>query len=230
MKQSFFSSSLLAAGMLLTGGAATASLDLSVYNMGDSEQIPSINLFESAGQSMQSGFALLGYMNGDWAFSQDDTGHISWSNGGHSYAQDALTYSQIVSIKNSFTNSLSNISPDEGGSVTNGGAFSLSGSSDYTGTNEIVLMVFNEEQSKFSLFTFKSTNGADFASYPGHLNDYLAFDFVSKQTAIEQELDWYVECVLGRGNAESGFILIPEPATATLGLMGLAALLMRRRR
>ena len=50
---------------------------------------------------------------------------------------------------------------------------------------------------------------------------------MDKAAALGSE--WYVECILGH-NTPDGFQLIPEPATATLGLLGLAALMMRRRR
>lgn len=54
----------------------------------------------------------------------------------------------------------------------------------------------------------------------------------TKEQALTNELDYYTECILGNINLQNNTIqlLIPEPATATMSLLGLTALMVRRKR
>lgn len=161
------------------------------------------------------------------------------ANGGNEYDQGNLSYSQIVDIRNNFVSTL-NISPSDNGSITNGGLFSLSGSYQQpTGlaleNTPLYLMVGNgstiDVSTEIAVFVFRKTEDGNLATYPSDPDfpgsNYL--DFLSRDKAVALESEWYVECILGH-NTPDGFQLIPEPATATLGLLGLAALMMRRRR
>lgn len=230
---------LLASGLTLTG-MAQADNSFTIYGSDEvDETIPQISISDAAGSPLSNGSAMLGYLNGSWSFSQDSlTGEITWQKGSDSYKQNQLTFSQMTEIKNSFTNSLT---PDPDattwtGNVTHGGAFNLTGSSNYAGNKEIILLIESKDGSGFSLFIFKNT-GTDetsipagtIATYPGLGGDnniYLNFGSLTQS----QNFDWYVDGLLTYGNAETGFQLVPEPATATLGLLGLAALMIRRKR
>lgn len=113
------------------------------------------------------------------------------------------------------------------GAITNGGQFSLSGTlaSGLEG-KPIVLLVNNDDSpGEFSMFTFRNVDTGELAKYPGVVGNDMTFFFGSQADAIIEGYEWYAIPLFN-----DNFNLVPEPATATLSLLGLAALMMRRRR
>lgn len=133
----------------------------------------------------------------------------------------------MAEIRQSFTTSLSAVSPEYPGAITNGGQFSLSGTlaSGLEG-KPIVLLVNNDDSpGEFSMFTFRNVDTGELAKYPGVVGNDMTFFFGSQADAITEGYEWYAIPLFN-----DNFNLVPEPATATLSLLGLAALMMRRRR
>lgn len=220
----------LASISFLAGGLVQAG-DYFISN----EENYNTSIADTLGIPISSGCAMLGTLT-NWNYNFNDA---KWANGGNEYDQGNLSYSQIVDIRNNFVSTL-NISPSDNGSITNGGLFSLSGSYQQpTGlaleNTPLYLMVGNgstiDVSTEIAVFVFRKTEDGNLATYPSDPDfpgsNYL--DFLSRDKAVALESEWYVECILGH-NTPDGFQLIPEPATATLGLLGLAALMMRRRR
>ena len=226
MKHSLLPSLLCAAaGAIITGGAASA-VTLTVHNVeenGDSYITP---IFDASGYSLQNGSALLGYLQDNtWSFDLVG-GKIEWSKNGTSTEQ--LSYSQMAEIRQSFTTSLSSVSPEYPGSITNGGKFSLSGTlaSGLEGKPIVLMISNNDSPGEFSLFTFQHVETGELAKYPGVVGENMIFIFGSQEETIAQGFEWYVTPLF----SDDFHLVIPEPATATLSLLGLAALMMRRRR
>lgn len=222
MKHSFLLCA--AAGLMLTGAASATTL--SVYNeneYGDSYNTP---IFDASGHSLANGSAMLGHLaSSTWSFDLTD-GNIQWSR--DNTPVDRLTYSQMVEIRQSFASSLSAVSPEYPGTITNGGQFSLSGTlaSGLEG-KPIVLLINNDDSpAEFSLFAFRNVTTGELAMYPGVVGDDMQFFFGSQEETAVQGYDWYATPLLG----DDFNLVVPEPATATLSLFGLAALMMRRRR
>lgn len=222
MKHSFLLCA--AAGLMLTGAASATTL--SVYNeneYGDSYNTP---ISDASGHSLANGSAMLGHLaSSTWSFDLTD-GNIQWSR--DNTPVDRLTYSQMVEIRQSFASSLSAVSPEYPGTITNGGQFSLSGTlaSGLEG-KPIVLLINNDDSpAEFSLFAFRNVTTGELALYPGVVGDDMQFFFGSQEEAAVQGYDWYATPLLG----DDFNLVVPEPATATLSLFGLVALMMRRRR
>lgn len=226
MKHSLLPSLLCAAaGAIITGGVASA-VTLTVYNEGDDEGSYITPIFDASGHSLQNGSALLGYLqDSTWSF--DLVGSkIEWSKNGTPTEQ--LSYSQMAEIRQSFTTSLSSVSPEYSGSITNGGKFSLSGTlaSGLEGKPIVLMISNNDSPGEFSLFTFQHVETGELAKYSGVVGKNMTFIFGSQEETIAQGFEWYVTPLF----SDDFHLVIPEPATATLSLLGLAALMMRRRR
>ncbi|MEE0764471.1 PEP-CTERM sorting domain-containing protein [Akkermansia sp.] len=220
----------LASISFLAGGLVQAG-DYFISN----EEDYNTSIADTLGIPLSSGCAMLGTLT-NWNYNFNDA---KWANGGNEYDQGNLSYSQIVDIRNNFVSTL-NISPSDNGSITNGGLFSLSGSYQQPAgltleNTPLYLMVGNgstiDVSTEIAVFVFRKTEDGNLATYPSDPDfpgsNYL--DFLSRDKAVALKSEWYAECILGH-NTPDGFQLIPEPATATLGLLGLAALMMRRRR
>lgn len=215
---------------LLSGGAALAD-SFTVSN----DDSSAYSLINSLGQSLNEGKATLGAFNSDsWSYNMATS---EWMFEGQSYNQDQLTYSQLINMQNSFTSTLnpSSIPGEQNGTVTNG-SFNLSGQyqSSSSLTSPVYLMVTGET-GELAVFVFKSVDNDSVFTYNDvDLSGTNMFEFwlTSRDQARESGLNYYMDCILGNvdSNLETIQLLVPEPATATLGLMGLAALMVRRRR
>lgn len=213
-----------AAGLMIAGGVASATT-LTVYNEDDYGESYNTPIFDASGHSLQNGSAMLGHLaSSTWSFDLVN-GKIEWSN--NNTPVDQLSYSQMAEIRQSFTTSLSAVSPEYPSTITNNGQFSLSGTlaSGLEGKPIVLLITNDDSPGEFSLFTFRNVETGELAKYPGAVGDDMMFFFGSQEEAIAQGYDWYVTPLFN-----DDFHLVPEPATATLGLLGLAALMMRRRR
>lgn len=213
-----------AAGLVLTGAASATTF--SVYNeneYGDSYNIP---IFDASGHSLENGSAMLGHLTSNtWSFDLAN-GKIQWSR--DNTPVDQLTYSQMTEIRQSFAGGLSAVSPEYPGTITNNGQFSLSGTvaSGLEGKPIVLLITNDDSPAEFSLFAFRNVTTGELALYPGVIGDDMQFFFGSQEEANVQGYDWYATPLLG----DDFNLVVPEPATATLSLLGLAALMMRRRR
>lgn len=217
---------LYVAASLIIGGGVASATTLTVYNEDDYGTSYIMPIFDASGHVLENGSAMLGYLTDNtWSFDLVG-GKIEWSKSGTPAGQ--LSYSQMAEIRQSFTTSLSSVSPEYPGAITNGGQFSLSGTlaSGLEG-KPIVLLISNDDSpGEFSLFTFQHVETGVLAKYPGIMGDDMSFFFGSQQEAMAQGYDWYVTPIFN----DDFQLVIPEPATATLSLLGLAALMMRRRR
>lgn len=226
MKHSLLPSLLCAvSGLMITGGTASATT-LTVYNEDEYGYSYITPIFDASGHSLQNGSALLGYLQDNtWSFDLVG-GKIEWSKNGTPAEQ--LSYSQMAEIRQSFTSSLSAVSEEYPGTITNGGQFSLSGTlaSGLEGKSIVLLIDNNNSPGEFSMFTFRDVTTGELAKYPAVVGDDMIFFFGSQEEAINQGYDWYVTPLFN----DDFHLVIPEPATATLSLLGLAALMMRRRR
>ncbi len=86
-----------------------------------------------------------------------------------------------------------------------------------------------------ALFVFKDVSSDSLLNYDNiDISGTETFDLwlTTKEQALTNELDYYTECILGNINLQNNTIqlLIPEPATATMSLLGLTALMVRRKR
>lgn len=222
MKHSFLLCA--AAGLVLTGAASATTL--SVYNENDYGDALVTPIFDASGHSLENGSTMLGHLTSStWSFDLVN-GNIQWSR--DNTPVDQLSYSQMVEIRQSFASSLSDVSPEYPGAITNNGQFSLSGTvaSGLEG-KPIVLLITNDDSSaEFSLFAFRKVTTGELALYPGVVGDDMQLFFGSQEEAATEGYDWYITPLLG----DDFNLVVPEPATATLSLLGLAALMMRRRR
>lgn len=237
MRLHSFSTSICVFACCLTGTLAQADVHFFVDN--DSANI---NLFDSNGAALNSGSAMLGSMeNSLWSY--DFTNSV-WSNNGNTYTQDELTGSQLEEIKSGFTPTLTNLDANQNGLIDNGGNFALSGTyappSESVNNSTVYLMISDSlslaDSFEFAIFVFRKWDDDSLRQYPGSLTgiDDVFLSMLTPEQATEYE-DYYVSCILG-SPLNGGFTLvsgggaIPEPATATLGLLGLVALTMRRKR
>lgn len=222
MKHSFLLCA--AAGLILTGAASATTL--SVYNVDAYGDAPITPIFDASGHSLENGAALLGHLTSStWSFDLVN-GNIQWSR--DNTPVDQLTYSQMVEIRQSFASSLSSVSPDEKGSIINNGQFTLSGTitSGLEGKPIVLLITSADSPAEFSMVAFRNVTTGELALYPGVVGDDMQFFFGSREEAAAEDYDWYATPLLG----DDFNLVVPEPATATLSLLGLAALMMRRRR
>lgn len=222
MKHSFLLCT--AAGLILTGAASATTL--SVYNVDAYGDAPITPIFDASGHSLENGAALLGHLTSStWSFDLVN-GNIQWSR--NNTPVDQLTYSQMVEIRQSFASSLSSVSPDEKGSIINNGQFTLSGTitSGLEGKPIVLLITSADSPAEFSMVAFRNVTTGELALYPGVVGDDMQFFFGSREEAAAEDYDWYATPLLG----DDFNLVVPEPATATLSLLGLAALMMRRRR
>lgn len=222
MKHSFLLCA--AAGLILTGAASATTL--SVYNVDAYGDAPITPIFDASGHSLENGAALLGHLTSStWSFDLVN-GNIQWSR--NNTPVDQLTYSQMVEIRQSFASSLSSVSPDEKGSIINNGQFTLSGTitSGLEGKPIVLLITSADSPAEFSMVAFRNVTTGELALYPGVVGDDMQFFFGSREEAAAEDYDWYATPLLG----DDFNLVVPEPATATLSLLGLAALMMRRRR
>ena len=86
-----------------------------------------------------------------------------------------------------------------------------------------------------ALFAYKDVSSDSLLNYDNiDISGTETFDLwlTTKEQALTNELDYYTECILGNINLQNNTIqlLIPEPATATMSLLGLTALMVRRKR
>lgn len=220
--RSLFTGTLVAC-VLLSGGIALAD-SLNVSN--------DWNLTNSQGQSLNGGTATLGVFNSNsWSYNMETQ---EWNFQDRNIAQDQLKYSDLVSMQTNFTNTL-----NQTGTVTNGSFNIEGGNYQFSAPAEspVFLMVTGQD-GETAVFVFRSVSGENnpVLNY-GSLDvsgsaPLLDLWLTSKEKAQTSDLDYYAECILGNVDLENGTVqlLVPEPATATLGLLGLAALMMRRRR
>lgn len=221
--RSFFTATL-AACAVLSGGTALAD-NFTISN--------DYSLINSLGQSLNGGKAILGAFNSDtWSY---DMKSSKWMFEGESYRQDQLTYSQLVNMQNSFTNTLTSIPEEQDGTVTNG-SFDLTGAYETpsTLTTPVYLMVTGET-GELAVFVFKKIADDSVLTYSDvDFSTTNLFDLwlTTQDRAPQLGCNYYMDCILGNVDTDRSEIqlLIPEPATATLGLLGLAALMTRRRR
>lgn len=222
MKHSFLLCA--AAGLILTGAASATTL--SVYNENDYGDAPITPIFDASGHSLENGSAMLGHLTSStWSFDLVN-GSIQWSR--DNTPVDQLTYSQMVEIRQSFASSLSSVSPEYPGTITSNGQFSLSGTitSGLEGKPIVLLITSADSPAEFSMVAFRNVTTGELALYPGVVGDDMQFFFGSQEEAAAEGYDWYATPLLGNDFN----LVVPEPATATLSLLGLAALMMRRRR
>lgn len=226
--RSFFTATLTACAVL-SGGTVSASNLIT----GNSET-PSYSLINSLGQSLNEGKAILGAFKSDsWSYNMESS---QWMFEGKSYHQDQLTYSQLVNMQNNFTSTLAptSIPPEENGTVTDG-SFVLSGAYQTPPsslTTPVYLMVTGKT-GELAVFVFKSMADDSVLTYNNlDLPSDTWFDLWLTTKEQAGENSYYMDCILGNEDTVNSTIqlLIPEPATATLGLLGLAALMTRRRR
>lgn len=218
----------VAFGALLSGGIASADS----FNVSNNDP-NAYSLANSFGQTLNGGSAILGAFNSNtWSYNMVTN---KWNFEGRSYTQDQLTYSDLVGMRNSFTSTL-----DQTGTVTNG-TFSIEGGNYQTSSpssdSPVYLMVTGEDGG-LAVFVFRSK-----LDDPSLEDPLLTYNDVSLSGTEILNLwlaakdpvstpDYYAECILGNVNLGNNTVqlLIPEPATATLSLLGLAALMVRRRR
>lgn len=86
-----------------------------------------------------------------------------------------------------------------------------------------------------AFFVFKNASSDSLLNYDNiKISGNEPFDLwlTTKEQALINDLDYYTECILGNINLENNTIqlLIPEPATTTMSLLGLTALMVRRKR
>lgn len=212
----------VAACVLLSGGLALADS----FNISND-----YSLTNSLGASLNEGSVTLGAFNSNtWSYNMETQ---EWNFQGRDIAQDQLKYSDLVNMQNSFTNTL-----NQTGTVTNG-SFNMEGA-DYQFTapaESPVCLMITGEGGETAVFVFRSVSGENnpVLNYGDlDISGSALFDLwlTTKENAQANELDYYAECILGNVNLENGAVqlLVPEPASATLSLLGLAALMMRRRR
>lgn len=213
------SATFVSCGLLSGGNASADSFNIS----------NDYSLTNSLGQPLSGGTAILGAFNSSsWSYNMETS---KWNFEGNSYTQDQLKYSDLVSMQNSFTSTLNTT-----GTVTDG-FFNIEGgqySSAPSSLSPVYLMVTGQT-GETALFVFKSVSGDSLLNYDNvDIIGSALFDLwlTNKDQAQANDLDYYAECILGNVDLENGTVqlLVPEPATATLGLLGLAALMMRRRR
>ena len=178
------------------------------------------SLINSLGEPLNAGNAILGTSS-------------RWNFQGNSYAQDQLKYSDLMSMQNNFTSALTNIPEEQNGGVADG-RFNLSGDYSSSLTSPVYLMVTGQD-GETALFVFKDVSSDSLLNYDNiDISGTETFDLwlTTKEQALTNELDYYTECILGNINLQNNTIqlLIPEPATATMSLLGLTALMVRRKR
>lgn len=210
----------LAACAFLSGGIASADK----FNISSD-----YSLTNSLGQLLDGGTAILGAFNSStWSYSMETS---KWSFEGTQ--KDQLTYSDLVSMQTSFTNAL-----NQTGEVAQG-SFNISGGtyqSPPSPESSPVCLMVTGENGETAIFVFRSViEGNPVLNYSDvDIQGQNLFDLwlASKENALASELPYYAECILGNINPTNNTVqlLVPEPATATLGLLGLAALIVRRRR
>ncbi len=224
--RSFFTATL-AACAVLSGGTTLADLLIA-----DNSEPPSYSLINSLGQSLNEGKAILGAFNSDsWSYEKSQ-----WKFEGKSYNQDELTYSQLVDMQNSFTSTLApeSISEEQDGTVTNG-TFTLNGiykTPPSSLTTPVYLMVTGKT-GELAVFVFRSVTNDSVLTYENlNLSNLSPLDLCLLPKTEASAGGYYMDCILGNVDRDLSTIqlLVPEPATATLGLLGLAALMTRRRR
>lgn len=140
----------------------------------------------------------------------------------------------------------------EQGTLTMGASGDFSASASFKGnavpeTNSSLLVAFigngsdASTSSEFSMFIFRSTTDDSQLTWQNLKNiDLTDLLLVDKATASSPDLglDYYAECIMGtvdpNDSTKITFVSatqsIPEPTTATLSLLGLTALMLRRRR
>lgn len=193
-------------------------------------QEPLIPLYDTSGQALNNGAAMLGTLEGSgWTY---DVQSNLWNDGQKSYAQKDLTFSQLVSIQTGFRSTLTSIDSDQSGTISNGGQFSLSGN--YTIDSALSgkpIYVKVQSDSGFSIFLVQSKDPTGSpATWPSDFTNEIFYDFQLESSVEMPDFPYYVTCILG-DTYNNGFqLLVPEPATATLSLLGMAALMVRRRR
>ncbi|WP_302014228.1 PEP-CTERM sorting domain-containing protein [uncultured Akkermansia sp.] len=189
-------------------------------------------MINSLGQSLNEGKAILGAFNSDsWSYEKSQ-----WKFEGKSYNQDELTYSQLVDMQNSFTSTLApeSISEEQDGTVTNG-TFTLNGiykTPPSSLTTPVYLMVTGKT-GELAVFVFRSVTNDSVLTYENlNLSNLSPLDLCLLPKTEASAGGYYMDCILGNVDRDLSTIqlLVPEPATATLGLLGLAALMTRRRR
>ncbi|WP_297667678.1 PEP-CTERM sorting domain-containing protein [uncultured Akkermansia sp.] len=212
---------------LFSGGIALADS----FNISNDDP-SAYSLTNSLGNPLNAGNAVLGAFNRNtWSY---DVTSRQWNFQGNSYAQDQLKYSDLMSMQNNFTSTLTNIPEEQNGSVTDG-SFNLSGDySSYTPTSPVYLMVTGQD-GETAFFVFKNASSDSLLNYDNiKISGNEPFDLwlTTKEQALINDLDYYTECILGNINLENNTIqlLIPEPATTSMSLLGLAALMVRRKR
>lgn len=229
IKYSFTACTFAVCGLLCGSlpQASAVNVHMNVVN-DDGEGNPTIPFYNISGQSLDNGAAMLGTLEGsNWSY---NTSSNLWYDGNTSYQQNELSFSQLVSIKNGFRNTLTETGGS--GSINNGGLFSLSG--EYTLDSALdgkPMYVKIESDSGFAIFLIQSKDPSGSpATYPSTIPGMdPTYDF-QLETAADKDFPYYVTCILGK-DYNGGFqLLVPEPATATLSLLGLAALMMRRKR
>ena len=189
------------------------------------------SLINSLGEPLNEGNAILGtFSSGTWSY---DVTTSRWNFQGNSYAQDQLKYSDLMSMQNNFTSALTNIPEEQNGGVADG-RFNLSGDYSSSLTSSVYLMVTGQD-GETALFVFKDVSSDSLLNYDNiDISGTETFDLwlTTKEQALTNELDYYTECILGNINLQNNTIqlLIPEPATATMSLLGLTALMVRRKR
>lgn len=229
IKHSFTACTFAVCGLLCGSlpQASAVNVHMNVANDADREN-PTIPFYHISGQPLDNGAAMLGTLEGSgWSY---DTSSNLWYDGNRSYQQNDLSFSQLASIQNGFRNTLTETG--NSGSISNGGLFSLSG--EYTLDSALdgkPMYVKIESDSGFAIFLIQSKDpiGAP-ATYPSTIPGMEpAYDF-QLEAAADQDFPYYVTCILGKDYNDGFQLLVPEPATATLSLLGLAALMMRRKR
>lgn len=173
------------------------------------------SLINSLGEPLNAGNAILGtFSSGTWSY---DVTTSRWNFQGNSYAQDQLKYSDLMSMQNNFTSALTNIPEEQNGGVADG-RFNLSGDYSSSLTSPVYLMVTGQD--------------GDYDNIDISGTETFDLWLTTKEQALTNELDYYTECILGNINLQNNTIqlLIPEPATATMSLLGLTALMVRRKR
>lgn len=220
--RSFFTATLAACAVL---SGSTALADKFIISS-------DYSLINSLGQSLNGGQAILGAFNSDtWSYDMESS---NWMFKGESCRQDQLTYSQLVTMQNSFTNTLISIPEDQNGTVTDGN-FNLIGAYEdsSTLTTPVYLMVTGET-GELAVFVFKRMNDSVLTYSNVDPSGQKSFELwlTTQDQENTSEFIYYMDCILGNENTVDRTIqlLVPEPATATLGLLGLAGLMIRRRR
>lgn len=225
--RSFFTATLAACAFLSGGSTALAVAYISVTN--DFET--AYSLLTPSGQLLNDGGTILGaFNNNSWSYDMENS---QWMLGEKSYKQDQLTYSQLVDMQNSFTSTLGPITSQQDGTVTNG-SFTLTGAckQSISSLSSPIYLMVTGKTGELAVFVFKDAENNSLLTYndlditsPGTLDLLIA-------AKNQGENKYYMDCILGNvdRNLSTIQLLVPEPATATLGLLGLAALMTRRRR